>query len=55
LYFQRFIGEETTTEKVKFTNNPVWIIDPVDGTTNFVHQFPHCCLSIGFYVNKEVD
>jgi len=29
-------------------------VDPVDGTTNFVHQFPHCCLSIAFYVNKEV-
>ena len=51
----RFIGEETTVEKVKFTNDPVWIVDPVDGTTNFVHSFPHCCLSIGFYVNKEAQ
>lgn len=34
----RFIGEETTTEKVVFNDEPVWIIDPVDGTTNFVHK-----------------
>lgn len=32
----------------------MWIIDPVDGTTNFVHKFPYCAVSIGFYVNREV-
>ncbi|HLH30585.1 MAG TPA: inositol monophosphatase family protein [Terriglobia bacterium] len=25
-----------------------WIIDPVDGTTNFAHQYPFFCVSIGF-------
>ena len=49
-----FIGEESTINKVNFTNDPVWIIDPVDGTTNFVHKFPYCAISIAFYVNKEV-
>ncbi len=24
-----------------------WIIDPVDGTTNFAHKLPHACVSIG--------
>src|SRR5438552_14516725 len=24
-----------------------WVIDPVDGTTNFAHQFPFYCVSIG--------
>ena len=24
----------------------VWIIDPLDGTTNFIHQFPAYCISI---------
>jgi myo-inositol-1(or 4)-monophosphatase len=24
-----------------------WIIDPLDGTTNFIHGFPHYCVSIG--------
>ena len=34
----RFIGEESTNKKVEFTDDPVWIIDPVDGTTNFYHK-----------------
>ena len=25
----------------------VWVIDPLDGTTNFIHGFPHYCVSIG--------
>lgn len=25
----------------------LWIIDPLDGTTNFTHHFPHFCISIG--------
>ncbi len=25
---------------------PRWIIDPIDGTTNFIHGFPACCTSI---------
>lgn len=25
-----------------------WIIDPIDGTTNFAHGIPFCCLSIGW-------
>ena len=28
-----------------------WIIDPIDGTNNFVHGLPHCCISIG--IRKE--
>ncbi|CAF0710717.1 unnamed protein product [Brachionus calyciflorus] len=50
-----FIGEETTQGKVQFTDAPVWIIDPVDGTTNFVHKFPYCAISIAFYVNKQAQ
>lgn len=49
-----FIGEESTVDRVDFNDKPVWIIDPVDGTTNFVHKFPYCALSIAFYVNKQV-
>src|SRR5690242_13639860 len=25
----------------------IWIIDPIDGTTNFIHGFPQYCTSIG--------
>jgi len=27
----------------------VWIIDPLDGTTNFLHGFPQYCVSIGLF------
>src|SRR5262249_55154010 len=27
----------------------VWIIDPIDGTTNFIHGFPQYCVSIGVH------
>jgi fructose-1,6-bisphosphatase/inositol monophosphatase family enzyme len=30
------------------------MVDPVDGTTNFVHRFPFVCVSIGLAIDKEV-
>ncbi|CAM4377417.1 MAG: Inositol-1-monophosphatase [Legionellaceae bacterium] len=34
-------------------NDYTWIIDPLDGTTNFIHGFPHFCVSIALaYKNK---
>jgi myo-inositol-1(or 4)-monophosphatase len=51
----KFIGEESTAEKVLLDDDPTWIIDPVDGTTNFVHRFPYCSISIGFFVDKKVN
>uniref|UniRef100_A0ABI7W7Y8 Lithium-sensitive myo-inositol monophosphatase A1 n=1 Tax=Felis catus TaxID=9685 RepID=A0ABI7W7Y8_FELCA len=36
-----FIGEESVAagEKSVLTDSPTWIIDPIDGTTNFVHRW----------------
>ena len=31
-----------------------WIIDPLDGTTNYAHGFPLCCTSIGFEIDGEL-
>ncbi|XP_034022639.1 inositol monophosphatase 1-like [Thalassophryne amazonica] len=52
-----FIGEESVSagQACKFTDNPTWIIDPVDGTTNFVHGYPFVTVSIAFAVNKELE
>ena len=51
------VGEETVcaseSKKVNLTDNPTWVIDPVDGTTNFVHGFPFVCISVGLLVKKE--
>uniref|UniRef100_A0A672Z1I5 Inositol-1-monophosphatase n=2 Tax=Sphaeramia orbicularis TaxID=375764 RepID=A0A672Z1I5_9TELE len=52
-----FIGEESVAAGAPsvLTDNPTWIIDPIDGTTNFVHRFPFVSVSIGFTVNKEIE
>ncbi len=31
-----------------------WIIDPLDGTTNYIHQFPIFCISIGLEIKSEI-
>ncbi len=31
-----------------------WIIDPIDGTTNFAHNFPVFCVSIAMTLEKEI-
>ncbi|XP_051537914.1 inositol monophosphatase 2-like isoform X1 [Myxocyprinus asiaticus] len=53
----RFIGEESSAagEKCELTDSPTWIIDPIDGTCNFVHSFPMVAVSIGFAVRKELE
>ncbi|XP_033964559.1 inositol monophosphatase 1-like [Pseudochaenichthys georgianus] len=52
-----FIGEESVSkgQPCILTDKPTWIIDPVDGTTNFVHGFPFVAVSIAFAVNKEME
>lgn len=37
------------------TTEPTWIIDPIDGTMNFVHSFPYTCISVGLWVNKQAE
>ncbi|KAH0476106.1 MAG: hypothetical protein KVP17_003338 [Porospora cf. gigantea B] len=45
-------GEETSASRLPM--GPVWVVDPIDGTSNFVHAFPLCCTSIAFLRDKEV-
>ena len=48
----QMIGEESGISK-EGDNDYVWIIDPLDGTTNFIHNIPHFCISIALrYKNK---
>ncbi|KAM9225347.1 inositol monophosphatase 2 isoform 4-T5 [Dugong dugon] len=53
----RFIAEESAASGAKcvLTTSPTWIIDPIDGTCNFVHRFPTVAVSIGFAVNQELE
>ena len=34
-------------------NKMNWVIDPVDGTTNFIHGIPMCCISIALWNNNQ--
>ena len=52
----QIIGEEESSSSSTTTSSsappdlqrPTWIIDPIDGTTNFMAGNPLCCISIGF-------
>ena len=47
-----FLGEESgsTSNESDF----IWIIDPLDGTTNFLHNFPQYCVSIALQHKGEI-
>ncbi len=49
-----FLTEEDT-ELPAGENGRQWIIDPIDGTKNFVHQFPHYCTSIALEVDGTMQ
>lgn len=38
-----------------FEDKPTWIVDPIDGTMNFVHCYPHTCIVMGFSVHRTVQ
>jgi myo-inositol-1(or 4)-monophosphatase len=46
------IAEEK--ENLGLSKKPTWIIDPLDGTNNFAHKYPHFCVSIAYAENKEI-
>lgn len=43
------ISEEGFGDKLTNLNGVVWIIDPIDGTMNFIHRKRDFCISIGIY------
>ncbi len=47
------ISEENGIENNKDKNN-TWIIDPIDGTVNFLHGIPHFAISIALKSNNEI-
>ena len=52
-----FIGEEGSSAAgatAALTDAPTWFVDPVDGTTNFVHRWPFACVSIGLAVRRRL-
>ena len=45
------IAEESDNTNKQFENSI--IVDPIDGTTNFVNKVPHTCISVGVYKDKK--
>jgi myo-inositol-1(or 4)-monophosphatase len=51
-----FLGEEDSAKlhRPGVDAPPTWIVDPLDGTTNYVHDCPFYCVSIGLQVAAEL-
>ena len=49
-----FLSEENGKIENKDKEN-VWIIDPIDGTNNFLHGIPHFSISIGLKSKNEMS
>ena len=48
------IISEEAGKIVRENNNNYWIIDPIDGTINFLHGIPHFCISLALISNKDI-
>ncbi|GAM88104.1 hypothetical protein ANO11243_061350 [Dothideomycetidae sp. 11243] len=48
----KFMGEETYQPGDVLSSDPTFIVDPIDGTTNFVHSYPYVCISLGFAIDR---
>jgi len=49
------LAEESGRQHGARDSEYVWIIDPLDGTTNFIHGFPIYCISIALAVRGRVE
>ena len=49
------LAEESGSEHGHPHADHVWIIDPLDGTTNFIHGFPVYCVSIALSVRGKIE
>lgn len=52
-----FLGEEEAyadpTKIIEEDKQGLWVVDPLDGTTNYVHRFPIFCISIALVMNRQ--
>ena len=49
------LAEESGSTRGNPNANHIWIIDPLDGTTNFIHGFPVYCVSIALQVRGRIE
>ena len=48
-----WLSEETVDDLSRLDKDRVWIVDPLDGTREFVKGMPEFCVSIGFVENGK--
>ena len=49
----QFLGEEGQKHRLDWSR-PVWILDPVDGTTNLIHDYQTSCVALGLWDGKKL-
>ena len=47
----KILGEEGMGEKIDSLEGVVWIVDPIDGTMNFIRQHRNFAISVGIYMD----
>lgn len=50
-----FVGEESGTSDKLDDSEFIWVIDPIDGTDNFVHGLPNWCISIALISDGQIQ
>lgn len=48
-----FVGEESYHSGVGISDQPTFVVDPIDGTSNFAHGFGEACVSVGVLVRRK--
>ena len=48
-----WLSEETVDRPERFDRSSLWIVDPIDGTREFVQGIPEWCVSVGYVRNGE--
>lgn len=48
----QFLGEEEGLHEM--SGDTYWILDPIDGTTNLIHDYKHSVVSLGLYEKGEI-
>lgn len=49
----QFLGEEGCQSTLDWSR-PVWILDPVDGTTNLIHDYQNSCVALGLWDGAQM-
>lgn len=50
----QFMGEEEEIRSLDITK-PIWILDPLDGTTNLIHNYNHSAVSLALWRNQRLE